>query len=120
MSRPAAASEYEPAVRSNALLCHPADVGGCVEGLRRDICAIRPADGRAGYEEVTKIPLIAERLEDWPVKPGLKVHRLRGSIVEDEMDAVVAAVLGLNDSWENRHVTPLLFQRRNLPKRLAE
>jgi len=104
----------------NVLLCHLADIGSRVECLRRDICAIRPADGRAGYEELTKITLIAERLENGSFKPGLKVHGLRGSIVERKVDSVVAAVLGLNDTWENRHLIPLLFQGRNLSQGLAD
>ncbi|OGK83831.1 MAG: hypothetical protein A2X53_11010 [Candidatus Rokubacteria bacterium GWA2_70_23] len=36
------------------------------------------------------------------------------------MDSVIPTVLGFNDTWENRHLTALLFQRRDLPQRLAD
>jgi len=110
-------------MRASGLLdcvCHLPDVGGRVEGLRRDIRPVWPADSRPGHEELTKMTLVTEWLKDRPFKPGSKVHGLRGSIVEGEVDVVVAAVLGLNDTWENRHLTPLLFQGRNLSQGLAD
>src|SRR3990172_5274278 len=63
-------------------LGHLPDIGGGVEGLRRDISAIRPADGRAGHKEFTKASRLLERLKDGPLKPGLKVHCLRAPVVE--------------------------------------
>lgn len=112
-------SDYEPAVHSSALLCHLADVGRGIESLRCYIRAIGPADGGAGNKEFAKVGDVAERLEDGPLQPGLEVYGLRGPVVEREVDTMATTVLGLYDTWENRHVRVPLFQRRDLSQRLA-
>jgi hypothetical protein len=66
--------------------------------LRRDISAIRPADGTACDEEAFELSLVRERPEDFSLKPSGEVDYFVRAIVETNSELVVAKIFGTKDS----------------------
>src|SRR4030095_12664402 len=81
----------------------PRGSGRVIQGLGRDVGAVRPGHGATIQEELLKVQLVLERFEHWPHEPRLEVNAPLGAVVEGEVNPKVFLVLGVNDVRQKHH-----------------
>ncbi len=89
--------------RLQALGRPPSPTGDFVEGLWSDVRPVRPYYRPAVNEEALKVPRGPEGFEHRALKPGLEVDRVFGRVAENDVNPKTAAVLGVNDGWQESH-----------------
>src|ERR1051325_3484589 len=79
-----------------------------VQGLGRDIGAVRPRYSAPVHEETAEVVQILQWLKHRSLEPRPEVDRSFGSIAKDDVDPIGPTVLSLGDARERTHERSLL------------
>jgi hypothetical protein len=79
-----------------------------VQCFRRDIGAIRPSNRATLNEESSEVRRIIKGNKNRTGEPLLKIDRTVNSVVEDQSDLELAAILGTDDCRQHAHSVALL------------